>query len=152
MEDLSKNPQFFALLADSHFRLVGAPLLSDNIHTDDPATWLYEAASYCVLAHNADPDPHFIYANKAAQACFGYSWSELTSLPSRLSAETADREKRQQLMDRVRQQGFAIGYTGLRISKTGLRFWIEDATLWQLLDEEGVVHGMAAAFAKWRDA
>jgi hypothetical protein len=48
---------------------------------------LYEDAPYAVLAHNTDPDPRFIYANKTAQRCFEYSWSELTSMPSRLSAE-----------------------------------------------------------------
>jgi hypothetical protein len=29
--------------------------------------WLYEEAPYCVLAHNTDPDPVFVYANKTAQ-------------------------------------------------------------------------------------
>ena len=48
----------------------------------------------CVLAHNTEPDPIFIYGNKAAQACFGYTWDELTSLRSRLSAEEPKREER----------------------------------------------------------
>ncbi len=67
-----------------------------------------------------------LHANKAAQACFEYGWDEITSLPSRLSAERVDREERQKLLDEVARQGFAAGYSGLRIAKSGRRFWIED--------------------------
>jgi PAS domain-containing protein len=85
-----------------------------------------------VLAHNTDPDPRFIYANKAAQACFEYGWDEIVSLPSRLSAEPVDREDRQKLLDEVARHGFATGYSGLRIAKSGRRFFIEDGVVWQL--------------------
>ena len=44
------------------------------------ARWLYEDAPFCVVAHNTDEDPRFIYANKAAQHCFEYSWAEMTAL------------------------------------------------------------------------
>jgi hypothetical protein len=145
------NARFFALLAGSYLKLVGRPLLPADQVIDDPATWLYEEAPYCVLAHNTDADPCFIYANRTAQACFGYTWSEFTSLPSRLSAEGPNREERQRLLDQVSSQGFASGYSGLRISKTGRRFWIEDGTVWQLIDDKDIVHGQAAIFATWRD-
>jgi MEKHLA domain-containing protein len=105
-----------------------------------------------VLAHNTDPDPLFIYANKAAQACFEFGWDEIVSLPSRLSAEPVDREDRQKLLDAVARHGFATGYSGLRIAKSGRRFFIEDGVVWQLIDDHGAVRGQAATFAKWRDA
>jgi hypothetical protein len=49
------------------------------------ATWLYRDAPFVVLAHGIGPDPHFIYANKAAEGCFGYAWEEFLTLPSRHS-------------------------------------------------------------------
>jgi hypothetical protein len=152
LKDLSLDSGFFDLLAGSYFRLLGIPLVPDGQGLPDPARWLYEQAPYCVLAHNTDPDPHFIYANRAAQACFEYTWDELISLPSRLSAEAPNREERQRLLDEVSRRGFASGYAGLRISKSGRRFWIEDGTVWQLLAEDGVLHGQAATFPAWRDA
>jgi len=90
-----------------------------------------------VLAHNTDPDPRFIYANKAAQSAFEYDWVEITSLPSRLSAEPIDRDERQKLLDAVASHGFAEGYSGLRIAKSGRRFWMEDGVVWQLIDRNG---------------
>ncbi len=47
-----------------------------------------------MLAHNTDPDPRFIYANKTAQACFEYAGDEFITLPSRLSAEAPNRAER----------------------------------------------------------
>src|SRR5262245_51859263 len=81
-----------------------------------------------------------------------HGWDEIVLLPSRLSAEPVDREERQKLLDDVARQGFATGYSGLRIAKSGRRFWIEDGVVWQLIDEDGAVRGQAATFAKWRDA
>ena len=89
---------------------------------------------------------------KAALACFEYNWDEIVSLPSRLSAELVDGEERQKLLEDVARHGFATGYSGLRIAKSGRRFWIEYGVLWQLIDENGAVRGQAATFAKWRDA
>jgi hypothetical protein len=64
-------------------------------------------------------------------AAFEYDWREITELPSRLSA---------------------TGYSGLRIAKSGRRFWIEGGIVWQLIDRDGAVRGQAATFSKWRDA
>ena len=84
--DLSSNPAFFALLTDSYARLVGKSLVPPGKDAD----WLYRYAPFVVLAHGTEHDPKFIYANKAAQACFEYSWDEFLALPSRLSAEAPD--------------------------------------------------------------
>ncbi|TSD89846.1 MEKHLA domain-containing protein [Mycobacterium sp. KBS0706] len=149
---LARDPDFLRLLAGSHARLVGAPLLPEDARDDEArARWLYEAAPFCVLAHNTDADPRFIYANRAAQARFEYGWDEFTTLPSRLSAEAPDRAERQRLLDAVTRDGFIGDYRGLRIAKSGRRFWIESATVWQLVDEAGALHGQAAAFRDWRE-
>jgi MEKHLA domain len=98
---LALDPIFFDLLAGSYFRLLGERLVPSERDNQDAARWLYEEAPYCVLAHDTDPDPIFIYGNKTAQTCFEYSWDELTFLRSRLSAEESDREERQRLLDAV---------------------------------------------------
>jgi hypothetical protein len=149
---LALDRTFYDLLAGSYFRLVGKRLVPSEDDNQKAARWLYEEAPYCVLAHSTDPDPIFIYGNKTAQTCFEYSWDELTSLRSRLSAEEPNREERQRLLDAVQRHGFATGYRGLRIAKSGRRFWIENVTVWQLVDRGGVLHGQAAVYGQWREA
>ncbi|MGO8840451.1 MAG: MEKHLA domain-containing protein, partial [Methyloceanibacter sp.] len=41
---------------------------------------------------------------------------------------------------------------GLRIAKSGRRFWIEDGIVWQLVDRDGALRGQAASFGGWRSA
>jgi hypothetical protein len=146
--DLSADPAFYDLLTRSYTRFVGAPLAPKGAGSD----WLYRDAPFAVVAHNTDPDPRFVYANIAAQRCFEYSWEEFTALPSRLSAEAPERAERQRLLDAVARNGFMSGYRGVRIAKSGRRFWIEDGIVWQLTDASGIVRGQAATFASWRDA
>ena len=147
MADLSRDPSFFAVLTGSYARRLGETLVPAGAD----AAWLYEAAPFAVLAHDGATDPRFVYANRAAQACFGYTRAELVGLPSRLSAEAPERAERQRLLDAVARDGFTRGYRGLRIAKDGRRFWIEHAVVWQL-DRDGVSLGQAATFSAWRDA
>ena len=148
---LATDPAFFDLLAGSYRRLLGEdPPFLDNTQTD-AARWLYEDAPACVLAHNTEPDPRFIYANKAAQALLEYSWDEIVALPSRFSAEAPNRAERQRLLDAVARHGFATGYSGVRIARSGRRFRIDDGVLWELRDAHGALQGVAATFARWRN-
>lgn len=139
---LAEDPEFFALLTRSYARLVGAPLVPEGC---GPA-WLYHEASFAVVAHNTDPDPRFIYANTAAQACFEYPWHEFIQLRSRFSAEEPDRFERQRLLESVARRGFVTGYSGVRITRSGRRFRIQDGVVWQLINEIGVSFGQAAVF------
>lgn len=139
--------EFFDLLTASYRRLVGGRLVLPG----QDASWLYEEAPFAVLAHNTDPDPVFIYANKCAQRCFELGWEEMTGMASRLSAEAPERVERQRLLETVERDGYVSGYGGIRIAKSGRRFRIEDGVIWQLLDENGTVRGQAATFSRWRD-
>jgi len=143
---------FTDLLIRSHACLIGSPLVTIDLSLDEASRWLYEEAKFCVVAHNTNPDPLFIYANQAAQRCFEYSWDEFIGFPSRLSAEAPNQEERQRLLEAVARDGFATGYRGLRIAKSGRRFWIEDVTVWNLIDKSGVARGQAATYRRWRDA
>ena len=135
------------LILDSHQRLLQRPLLPAE-GDGDPAWRLYHAP-FVVLAHDAAPDPVFFYANRLAQALFEMPWAELVCLPSRLSAEAASRAERQRLLERVTRQGFIEDYGGVRISRSGRRFRISGATVWNLSPEGSAVIGQAASFSSW---
>lgn len=141
------DPGLFQLIIASFARTVGRPLVG---HDEDP-TWLYADAPFALLAHGAAADPLFIYANRTAQRCFEYSFDELLTIPSRMSAEASNREERQRLLDAVARDGFIDNYRGLRIAKSGRRFWIESAIVWELADEKGTRRGQAAMFSSWAD-
>lgn len=142
---------FGQLLSGSYRRLVGASLLSPDVAQADASRWLYEDAPFALLAQDMSADPKFVYANRTAQQQFEYSWDEFIGLPSRLSAETPERDEREESMQRVRLQGYAVGYRGVRVAKSGRRFWIEDATVWNLVDRDGSVQGQAAVIGRWSD-
>jgi PAS domain S-box-containing protein len=142
------DPEFFELLTGSFRRLVGRALVPKERGPE----WLYSDAPFVVLAHNTAPSPVFVYANGAAQRRFGYSWSEFVKLESRLSAGPSERGERQALLDAVAQNGYMAGYRGLRVTKSGSRFWMENGVVWQLRDENGQDFGQAATFSEWADA
>jgi PAS domain-containing protein len=142
--DLRQDLSFLKLIADSYCRLTGQSIMPSGITIEDPAKWLYEDAPFAILAHNTAPDPVFIYGNRAAQRLFEYEWEELIQLPSRLSAEAPERNERQRFLQRVERDGFVTGYCGVRITKSGKRFQIENATIWQLIDANRTCHGQAA--------
>lgn len=147
---LAADEDFFKLLTYSHLRLTGRPLIPSERPEINSARWLYENANFCVLAHNAENNPTFIYANIAAQRCFEYSWTEITQLRSALSAEHSEKISREKLLENVRRQGFSNHYSGVRITKSGKRIWIENATVWNLIDRNGLYKGQAATFLEWK--
>ena len=54
------------------------------------------------------------------------------------------------LLARVAAHGYIDDYAGVRVSRTGRRFGIEGATVWNLIDGEGRHQGQAATCAVWR--
>lgn len=150
--NVSDPASILALIIDSHRRVVGRPLADERLAPAAQAEWLNDDAPFGLLAHDTQPDPRFVYANLAALSCFEYPDDELIGLPSRLTAEPPDRDERQRLLDAVARDGFVDGYRGLRIAKSGRRFWIEDVTVWMLIDAAGATHGQAAVYQRWRDA
>lgn len=102
-----------------------------------------------VLAHNTAADPTFVFANRTAMNLWEYSWLEIIGLPSRFTAEADLRPIREQLLARVREYGFIDDYSGIRVSKSGRRFRIERATVWNILDADDQRIGQAATFQNW---
>jgi hypothetical protein len=151
MPDSPYSLELVTCLLASHQKLTGQPLLERLPGETDAAlaARLY-AAPFAVLAHGIEPDPLFNYANLAAQRLFELSWDEFIGLPSRLSAEAPERSERERLLARVTTHGFINDYTGIRVSKSGHRFRILRATVWNIRDASHHPIGQAAAFADWQ--
>lgn len=106
-------------------------------------------ANFVVVSHNTEIDPVFNYGNRAALKLWEFGWDEFTALPSRLSAEPLAQIHRDRLLQVVKDQGYIANYRSVRISRTGKRFWVEDATIWNVTDDQGKAIGQAATFSKW---
>lgn len=146
--ETSSTIEHSALLLESHLRVVGRPLLGNPGLLAERARALY-FAPFVVLSHGTEPDPVFNYGNAVAQTLFEFEWDALLRLPSRLSAEPLNRDERQRLLDAVSTHGYIDDYAGIRISRTGRRFRIESATVWNVIDASGTRHGQAATFSQW---
>jgi hypothetical protein len=152
MEPCPKNSflsSHVKILCESYFRLTGEHLADPGLSDTEKAEFLYKAP-FALLSHDNQQDPIFTYGNKTAQKLFEFSWEELIRTPSRKSAEAPAREQRQRLLDEVSKNGFIKNYSGVRISKSARRFYITQATVWNLINfERQIKIGQAAIFDCW---
>jgi hypothetical protein len=137
-----------ALLCSSFEKLIGKELVPSNLSSVEAAHFLFDAP-FAVISHNSDADPLFNYANRKAMQLFEMVWPEIIGLPSRMSVEPANRDERARLLQRVTDRGYIDNYSGIRISSSGRRFKISDATVWNLTNEQGEYAGQAAMFDRW---
>jgi hypothetical protein len=137
------------LLIASFRRLTGRDLVSPSAQLAEQARMLFEAP-FVVASHGTGADPVFNYGNRATLALFETTWAEFIAMPSRLSAEPVAQEERAKLLARVSEAGFIDDYQGVRVSRTGRRFLIERATVWNVVDASDVYRGQAVTFRDWR--
>jgi hypothetical protein len=135
-------------LARSLKHWTGRELLPGISKPEKLAQKIFEAP-FVVVSHGTESDPVLNYGNAAALALWEMSWEELTRTPSRLTAEAPNRQERARLLDAVTRRGFIDDYSGVRISKSGRRFRISRATVWNLLTADGQPCGQAAMFDRW---
>lgn len=135
-------------ILDSYGRHFGHDLIARNGNVEDEALLLF-SAPFVVLSHGTEADPVLNYGNARALQVFELSVSALITMPSRLTAEPMNQAARDAFLRQTRERGFATGYEGVRISSTGRRFRIEEATLWNVTDAAGAPAGQAATFARW---
>jgi hypothetical protein len=136
-------------LLKSYHLLTGRDFEFSNVC--DPlerARRIYQAPFF-LASHDGAVDPVFNYGNLTAQSLFEMDWASFTATPSRFTAEEPDRAERARLLEAVSSRGFIDDYAGIRISRSGKRFRIESATVWNVLDDEGRPIGQAATFASW---
>lgn len=136
------------LLCESFRHWTGKALMPADWGRNDVVRALYDAP-FAVVSHGTEADPLFNYGNRLALQLFEMSWADFTAMHSRLSAESADQETRQQLLEQVTLRGFTDHYTGVRISGSGRRFLIRNATVWNLITVNGDYRGQAAMIRSW---
>ncbi|MCC6141638.1 MAG: MEKHLA domain-containing protein [Nitrospira sp.] len=136
------------LLLESFRRWTGRELLLRTGSSEDQAQALF-AAPFVVVSHGAESDPILNYGNQTALDLWELPWAQLTRTPSRLTAEPMNRDERARMLAVAEAQGYFAGYRGIRISSTGKRFLVEDATVWNVVDGQGIRVGQAATFARW---
>ena len=138
------------LILRGHERAYGRSLLAGggHRHLRLRAQELF-AATCVVMAHDGGDDPRLIYANAAALRLWRRPWSALVGMPSRLTAEPAERRARAGALALALRREAISNYGGIRIDSRGRRFRIEGARLWTLRNEAGEARGQAACFESW---
>lgn len=135
-------------LLNSYRKWTGQELVQRTGDFEAEKIALFEAP-FVVVSDGTQPDPILNYGNRVALNLWEVSFEELTQMPSRTTAEPMHRDERARFMAQVDCDGHVSGYRGIRISRTGKRFMIENAVIWKVLDEEGNFVGKAATFNTW---
>jgi len=136
------------ILRSSYLHWTGKYFFDQGVTHENAVEALF-VAPFAVLSHGLGIDPIFNYGNQRALDIFEMSWEEFTVLPSRLSAETVNQKERVKLLDAVSRHGYINNYSGIRISKSGRRFMIRDATVWNLMTPDCQFYGQAALIRDW---
>lgn len=137
------------ILLDSYQRWTGRILVSPNDSQVEQSRALFEAP-YVVVSHGTEADPILNYGNRTALKLWQMDLATLLKTPSRMTAEPVHRDERARLLERTSRDGFVDDYQGIRVSSTGRRFQIDQATVWNLVDASGSKVGQAATFSEWR--
>jgi hypothetical protein len=135
-------------LLDSYQRRTGRGLLDRHGDARAQARSLFNAP-FVVVSHDHRDDPVLNYGNALALRLWALDWDAFIRLPSRATAEAPRQAERLRVLEQVTAQGYIDGYSGIRIDAHGNRFRIEDVTIWEVDDDEGVRRGQAATFRHW---
>ena len=135
-------------LLNSFKAMTSHDLIDRTPSTEIQANNLFHA-NFVMVSHDTQPDPIFNYGNQTALDLWEFDWEHFLQLPSRLSAEPLAQIDRDRLLLEAKNNGYIQNYGGVRISRTGKRFWIENATIWTVTDRHGKDIGQAATFSKW---
>ncbi|WP_437184971.1 MEKHLA domain-containing protein [Planctomicrobium sp. SH668] len=138
------------LILNSYRHWLGHELISRSGSPEEQAQALFEAP-FVVLSHGVQADPIINYANKTTLALWETDAERVLQTPSRLTAEPLHRDERARLLERTTRNGYVDDYSGIRVSTTGRRFRIDQATVWNLIDSKGNYAGQAATFSSWTE-
>jgi hypothetical protein len=136
------------LLLDSHRRWMGRDLIPREGDPEEQAARLF-AVPFVVVSHGKEPDPILTYGNRVALDLWEMDWREFSQTPSRLTAEPENRSERERMLAQAAAKGYIEDYRGIRITRTGRRFRVEQALVWNVVDAAGERQGQAATFARW---
>ena len=141
------------LLLQSHQRAFNRPLIAaaQPGRSNSKRLLCQElfACGFPVLAHGTENDPKLSYANAAALQLWETHWDELIGMPSRLTAPETERAERISALGQAQRLDAVQNYHGIRISRQGRRFMINNARIWTLWDADKRMCGQAACFSDW---
>lgn len=140
--------QWSQRLLDSYRRWLGRDLLERIGGPQSQSRMLFELPAV-VVSHGTEADPILNYGNRTALELWEMSWEQLVKTPSRLTAEPVNRAERERMLDLAKTNGYFDTYRGVRISRSGRRFLVEDAVIWNVLNSESEQIGQAATFTRW---
>jgi len=142
------------LVVQSYHALTNKQLVDLSLSDEALAQALFTLPDTVVVSHGlqtqAENGPVLNYGNAAALKRWGASWEQLTSMPSRFTAEPMEREARAAFMAQVTSKGIVNDYQGVRIGLDGKRFCMKEASVWNIV-VDGQLYGQAACFSKWED-
>lgn len=125
------------LITQSHRDLVGPGWLEPHE---------IDGAKAVVLCHDSSTDPCFVYANAAAALLWERPVADFLGWPSRYTAPPSERLARAVALSRL---DVVRDYSGIRVTRSGRLFRIEQAIVWPVLDS-GTLVGQAATFTDWQ--
>jgi hypothetical protein len=152
MTEIWQKPQIIAwsqIILDSYKKLLGHELIERNGDELNQAKNLF-LAPFVVYSHNTDPDPIYNYGNEQGLKLWEMDWQELIRTPSRTTTQPSFREERKQFLAQTTMKGYITDYQGIRISKKGTKYQIDNVTVWNLRDSHGEYCGQAATFSQWK--
>lgn len=138
--------QWITWAVDSHHRWTGRslhPEVAGDLHHA-----LYHAP-FVLVSHGYESDPILCYGNQAALKLWEMDLAQFLRTPSRHTAEPVHRDERARLLERTTRDGYVDDYQGIRVSSTGRRFQIHQATVWNVVNDAGEYQGQAATFNQW---
>lgn len=135
-------------LLNSYVRLVKQELMPRKGTPLEQAARLFKS-SFVMASHGLQDEPVLNYGNQAALDLWEMDWEQFTHTPSRLTAEPVNREERARMLEQAKTHGYIRDYRGIRISRSGKRFLVEDAIVWNIQNADGAMLGQAATFSAW---
>jgi hypothetical protein len=137
------------LLLGSFHHWTGRELIERTGSIEREARDLF-LAPFVVVSHGPQADPILNYGNRAALDLWEMTWEDLCRTPSRLTAEPINQEERARMLAEAQARGHIADYRGVRISKTGKRFLVEQAFVWNVVSGDRQAVGQAATFSQWK--
>jgi hypothetical protein len=152
MQILWTNPSVInwcQYLLDSYVHWTKLELIDRSGTSLTQAERLFNSA-FVVASHGTESDPILNYGNQAALNLWIMDWQQFTRTPSRITAESPSREERARMLEQAKIQGYISNYRGIRISSTGKRFLVNQATIWNIHKPDGTAIGQGATFSNWK--
>jgi hypothetical protein len=141
--------QWTQRMLESYRHWIGAELIEREGDPEFQARALFESPQV-VISHGMQTDPILNYGNRTALELWELTWEQLVQTPSRLTAEAINRAEREWMLEQARARGYIGTYRGVRITRSGRRFLVENAVIWNVLDSSGQRIGQAATFTHWK--